>query len=457
MMVATALVFVGVRHPSNLAGSVFQWLTIAWILPLPLLVLATVVYFTWFRYERFALVPSSAPPPEPRPTVIFQITSTGINVETILNTARSALYWTGRHPEVAYRSEVWLVVEGWGYAPNRARLDVLKDEGVRILVTPVEYRTPKGTTRKGRALQYATERRAECDTPLDRLWTYHQDDETAVGEDTILGIDEYVREHAHEKSVGCGIILYSQHAEDYRPSQIQEFNRTKDDIRTVFTITSRHNMFSGFHGSHYLARADLEAETGWDVGPDMNSEDLLFETRARAAHGPIFRPLKGFAHEQAALNLRDQLTQRRRWFQGWWRAVLHQPFALTRRIVMSYGMIVWMAAIFSIVAMFGSWTFGYTAIFVYTGPLTGYVWSTMIIGYHQGYVLHKAYLGPRKVPLWRIVLNGIVGSWTDAVAPWYGTFTRRPRSFQVICKDRSSAGAVERAGGAATARPSLAH
>jgi len=457
MMGLTALVFVGTRHPPTFVGSVLQWFTIAWILPLPLLVMATVVYFTWFRYERFALAPETRPPLEPRPTVIFQITSTGINVETILNTARSALYWTRRHPEVSYRSEVWLVVEGWGYAPNRDRLDVLRAEGVRIIVTPVEYQTVLGTTRKGRALQYATDRRAEAGIPLDRLWTYHQDDETAVGEDTILGIDEYVRDHHAEKSVGCGIILYSQHAEDFRPSQIQEFNRTKDDIRTVFTITSRHNMFSGFHGSHYLARADLEQETGWDVGPDMNSEDLIFETRVRAAHGPVFRPLKGFAHEQAALNVRDQLTQRRRWFQGWWRAVLHQPFALSRRIVMSYGMIVWMAAIFSIVAMFGSWTFGYTAIFVYTGPLTGYVWATMIIGYHQGYVLHKAYLGPRRVPLARIVANGIVGSWVDAVAPWYGTFTRRPRSFQVICKDRAASAPAGRPIGGGHARPSLSH
>jgi beta-1,4-mannosyltransferase len=436
MMAVTALVFVGVRHPANEIGAILQWFTIAWILPLPLLVLATIVYFTWFRYERFSLSPVPRPSPEPRPTVIFQITSTGVNVDTVLNTARSALYWTHQHPEVGYDAQVWLIVEGWGYAPNKERLDVLRGEGVRFVVTPVEYRTPKGTTRKGRALQYATERRAEIGIPLDRVWTYHQDDETAVGEDTILGIDEFLAEHREEKAVGCGIILNSQHADDYRPSQIQEFNRTKDDIRTIFTITSRHNMFSGFHGSHYIARADLEDETGWDVGPDMNSEDLIFETRVRAEHGPVFHPLKGFAHEQAPFTVRDQLTQRRRWFQGWWRAVFLQPFALSRRVVMSYGMVVWMAAIFSIVAMFGSWAFGFTAIFVYTGPLTGYVWSTMIIGYHQGYVLHKAYLGPRRVSLPRIVLNGIIGSWVDAVAPWYGTFTRRPRSFQVISKDR---------------------
>ncbi|MCI4361032.1 MAG: hypothetical protein L3J91_04955, partial [Thermoplasmata archaeon] len=184
MMAVTALVFEGVRQPANIVGSVLQWFTIAWILPLPLLILATIVYFAWFRYGRFALEPVARDPSEPRPTVVFQITSTGINVETILNTARSALYWIQRHPEVGYRSEVWLIVEGWGYEPNRARIDVLKQEGVRLIVTPVAYRTPLGTTRKGRALQYATQRRAEAGIPLDQMWVYHQDDETAVGEDT---------------------------------------------------------------------------------------------------------------------------------------------------------------------------------------------------------------------------------------------------------------------------------
>jgi egghead protein (zeste-white 4 protein) len=437
-----ALLLTGVRVPATTIGRAVQWLTVSWLLPVPLLILATGLFFAWFRYDRFALRPRRALPGAAKPLVIFQITTTGTNVETVLNTARSVLYWTRRTEGLGYRPEVWMVVEGWGYEPNRERLDVLRAEGVQYVVTPTDYRTPKGTTRKGRALQFATERRRELGLDGPDVWVYHQDDETAVGEDRLWGIDEFVREHRDEPSVGCGIILYPQGAEDFRPSQIQEFSRTKDDIRTIYTITSRHNMFSGFHGSHYLARADVEGSTGWDVGPDMNSEDLIFETRVRMEQGPIFHPLKGFAYEQAAFSLRDQLKQRRRWFQGWWRAVLHQPFSIPRRIIMTYGMLVWMGAIFSVGAMVLSWIFGYSAIFVYTGALTGYVWSAMILGYHQGYVLHREYLGPRRVPLARIVANGIVGAFADSLAPWYGTFTRRPRTFQVISKDRRPAPAA---------------
>jgi hypothetical protein len=438
MVVASGLLFVGVHVPTSPLGAALSYLTVAWLLPIPLLIFATLVYFGWFRVDRFALRPVTSRRPGPRPKVIFQITSTGMSVETVLNTARSALYWTARHPEVGFDAEVCLVVEGWGYAPNRARLDVLGREGVRMVVVPAEYQTQKGTTRKGRALQFATERRRELGLDLTNVWIYHQDDETAIGEDTVLGVDEFVAEHADGPAVGAGIILYSQGAEDYRPSQIQEFSRTKDDLRTIYTITSRQNMFSGFHGSHYLARGDLEDTVAWDVGPDMNSEDLIFETRVRAECGPVFHLLKGFAHEQAAFTLRDQLRQRRRWFQGWWRAVLHQPFPLYRRIVMSYGMVVWMAALFSIAAMVSGWIFGFSSILPYTGCLTGFVWAVMVVGYYQGYVLHTPYLPPRRVSLLRIVGNAIVGAWADAFAPWYGTFTPRPQTFQVIAKDRST-------------------
>ena len=404
-----SVTFVGVRLPVTEVGRTLQWLTLVWLLPVPILAMTIGLYFTWFRVERFALRPLPPAPSGPTPLVIFQVTSTGLNVDTVLNTVRSSLYWTRSRPDLGYRSEVWLVVEEWGYLPNRERLDVLAAEGARVVVTPLHYRTAKGTTRKGRALQYAAEVRRDLGVPLDRVFVYHQDDETAVGEDTVLGIDEFVRAHGHEKCVGCGIILYPQHGGDLRPSQVAEFGRTKDDIRTLFTITSRHNLFSGFHGSHYVARADVEEETSWDVGPDMTSEDLIFETNVRWKQGPIFHLLKGFAYEQAALHLRDQLTQRRRWFQGWWRAVLHQPFPFARKLVMTYGMLVWMSAILSVTAMVLSWVFGFSAIFVYTGALTGFVWASMVSGFHQGYVLHRAYLPRRSISLARFVLNGIVG------------------------------------------------
>lgn len=436
-IVATTFIFPLATAGTSDFDSSLRWLTLTWLLSPPILGFSAWVYFTWFRPQRFVIEESRlrGPVPGEMPLVIFQITTTGENAKTVANSARSVLHWTQRHPEVCFTPLVWIVCEEFGYLPNKATLDSIRDEGARLIVTPKGYQTPLGTTRKGRALQYAVEVRRQGGLRLDRTWVYHQDDETAVGEDTVLGIDEYVREHLDEKSVACGVILYPQHGEDFRPSMIQELGRTQDDVRTLFSMTSSYNAFSGFHGSHYLARADVEDETGFDIGPDLTSEDLIFETRARAQHGNIFRVLKGFAYEQAAFTVLDQLRQRRRWFQGWWKAVHRLKYPVGRRVVMTYSMLVWMSSLFSLVAMLTSWIFAFHAIFALTAPLSGFVWSFMVIRYQMGYEFHRAYLAPRSVGLWRIIPNGILGALSDAVAPWYGTFTRQPRTFQLVTKD----------------------
>jgi egghead protein (zeste-white 4 protein) len=436
LTVLSAALLASDRAPGTSAGAYLQYLTIAWLLPLPLLVWVTFAYFSWFRADRFVLgVPTTVAADHELPTVFFQVTSTGTNVDTVLNTVRSTLYWTRRCPDLPYKTVVWATIEEWGYQPNRAQFDALGRDGVVVSVVPSSYQTPKGTTRKGRALQFTVSERRRRGYDLARSWVYHQDDETAVGEDTVRGIGEFVQRYGHQKALGLGIILYPQDG-DYRPSQIQEFGRSKDDIRTIYTITSPKNKMSGFHGSHFLVRADVEDETGWDAGPNMLSEDLIFENAVRRDHGPIFHILKGFAYEKAAFSLRDQLKQRRRWVQGFARAIRRQPFSAGRRAVMAYSMAVWLAAVFSLAAIVTSWVFDFTTLVPYAGGVAGFVWVTMITGYHKGFVLHREYMPRRTISRTRVVLNGLVGGLADGLAPWYGLFTKRKRTFEVIQKDR---------------------
>ncbi|MCI4320199.1 MAG: glycosyltransferase family 2 protein [Thermoplasmata archaeon] len=441
-LTATAvLLFSHVRVPSSFLAAHLQWLTLVWLLPVPLLIWVALVYFVWFRVERFALTPSESvsPTPSTLPTVIFQVTSTGVNVETVLNTVGSVLYWTRHHPELPYRTLSSALIEELGYLANQSRFDRLRADGVELVIVPAAYRTPRGTTRKGRALQFAVEHRRRLGLTREETWIYHQDDETAVGEDTVLGIGEFVTAHAAEKSLGLGIILYPQDA-DFRPSQIQEFGRSKDDLRTIYTITSPRNKMSGFHGSHFIVRGDVEDETGWDVGPNMLSEDLLFENAVRRQHGPIFHILKGFAYEKAAFTIRDQLRQRRRWVQGWSRALRRERFSPGRRLVMAYSMAVWMGAVVSLLAIVTSWIFGFTPLLPYAGGLAGFVWVTLVAGYHEGYTLHREYVPRRSVSYARVIANGVAGALADALAPWYGLFTRRKLHFEVIQKDRLGVG-----------------
>ncbi|MCI4341435.1 MAG: glycosyltransferase family 2 protein [Thermoplasmata archaeon] len=433
----------------HLAGATppLQWLTFVWALPVPIILVSLFAYLFWFRPQRFVLVaPSPSGELTGNPVVQFQITSTGVNAETVINTARSVLHWTRAHPEVGFRSEVWLVVEEWGYLPNRASLDRLRDDGVRIEVVPSAYRTKGGALRKSRALQFSVDLRRTEAVPLTETWIYHHDDETAIGEDTVLGIDEFLREHQGEKAVGMGIIIYPQKGDDFRPSFVADFNRAKDDIKGLCALTSRRNVLSGFHGSHYIVRADVEEEVGYDVGENLIvSEDFVFEVRVRDRYPSIFHILKGFAYEQSPLNLADQIKQRRRWVWNLRSAWLHLELSVARRAVLAYGLVSWMCAGISTGLIFASLALGFGALVPLGGFLAGIVWAVMVMSYATGYELHREYVA-RRPNLWRVVANGIVGSLADGLSVWAGMLTRQKRRFEVVQKDTITPSGAELGG-----------
>lgn len=435
IVVATALstfLVYEAPFPTSPFTEVLHWLTIVWILPVPILVIANVCYFLWLDRETLRLDPP-APSSAKTSTVVFTVTSTGREVETLYNTVRSVRYWTLRHPEVSFTTQIWAVIEVPGYDANRDRFDSMRAEGVEVVVVPKEYRTPQGTEHKGRALDYATRLRRASFPDLTRVWVYHQDDETAVGEDTILGIEEFVRTHAGHPAVGCGVILYDQHFSP-RASQVQELSRTEYNLRVISSLVRTNNPLGGFHGSHYIVRADVEDRTGWDVGGGIITEDLVFELRLRRDHGGIFHVLKGFSHEQAPLKLHDQLRQRRRWVQGMLQNYLHYPFRWSRRVTLTYSLGMWLLAIVTLPLLVLLPLLHVGLIFEYQAVLTGFVWVTMVSKYHQGWVLHREYVaGP--LPLFRIVAAGFVGSLADAVAPWYAVGSKWRGGFEVIQKD----------------------
>src|SRR5262249_12870394 len=113
-----------------------------------------------------------------------------------------------------------------------------------------------------------------------------------------------------------------------------------------------------------------------------------------------------------------------------------EQFSWGRRLVMAYSMIVWLGAFLSLVAIAASWMFGFTPLVPFAGGCAGFVWVSMISGYHKGYVLHREYIPRRTVGIARLGANGVVGALTDGLAPWYGLFSRRTRGFEVIQKDR---------------------
>jgi beta-1,4-mannosyltransferase len=367
------------------------------------------------------------------PTVVFQITAIGRNPSALETSARSVLYWVRRTRGLCFRAVLWIVIEPEGYVSAPSRYERLRDSGADILIVPREYSTPLGTHGKARALEYACEARRVSGLAGPSVWIYHQDEETCVGEDTLRGIDEFVREGRY--LIGAGVILYPL---DWSasPSHVQELTRTYDDLRVLDSMTMPYNPTTGFHGSHVLVRADVEDTVGWDNIGYSPAEDLSFEIRVRAWYGPVFGVLRGFAYEKGAFALRDQLRQRRRWVHGILFAMIHSTeLPRTRRLAVFYCALSWFAALPSVGVMLASFLFHYGEILLVTGVFTGFVWVSMVTGYLLGYRMHTEYLD-RTVSLPRLIGNGLVGALVDVLAPWYALLTR-PSLGDFVAKDRA--------------------
>lgn len=355
------------------------------------------------------------------PTVIFQVTAIGKNVRALEASVRSVLYWVRNTPFLGYRYLVWAVVEPEGYATDPTLYESLKALGVGVFIVPRDYRTRLGTSGKARALQYASDLRSRLGLSTSEVWVYHQDEETCVGQDTLLGISEFVTRG--EKLVGAGIILYPV---DWAPipTHVQEFTRSYDDLRVLDSLTMPGNPTAGFHGSHFVVRADIEDSIGWDVSGYSPAEDLTFEIRVRSRYGPVFGILKGFAYEKGAFTMREQLRQRRRWVRGILYAIRRSPvLSRKRRWTIAYSAASWFSALPSVIVLVASVLLHYGPLLYFTSFFTGFIWISMVTGYIVGARLNGGYLAASPGYL-RLFLLGLAGATVDVVAPWYALFTR---------------------------------
>jgi hypothetical protein len=404
----------------------FWWVPIAWMASVPSFLIAGWGYFV--GSPRTLLFLPVSPVTRKTSDVVFQVTTLGNAPNTVANTVASVNYWLGQHPEVSFRAHLWVVVEQNGYAAHRAAFDAME---ARILVVPSHYLTPNHTARKARAMFYATQMRRTVFSDLTKTWVYHHDDETALGEDVILGIEEFTRAYVGERAIGYGVILYDQNF-SWRPAQIQELTRTSADLSNLTFLRYRTNMIGMYHGSHYLARADVEDDFGWDVGPGPGSmaEDLLFDIGIRQL-GTTFHMLHGFAHEQAALTVPDQLKQRRRWVQSALSVYTGYRLPAARRFLSVYFFCLWFIGGATIPLMaFTLWF--HIGTFV-AATFMGFMWASMLTAYHRAWMLHRPYVETRWTA--SAITKGVVGALVDGFAPWYAVFSKQRKSFDVVRKD----------------------
>jgi len=380
------------------SASVLVFLRLVWLIPL-LSGLSAFIGFLAIKEEDFILQRRSQSKDY---KVIFQITSRGFNVEAVRRSVESVKYWAGKYLK---DYEIWLVTE-----PDALIGDI---DGVKVIKVPSDFRTNNNTKFKARALEYA--RLLRKPYARDDVWVYFMDEESVVGEDTILGIIDFIENNRGE--IGQGLIVYSNLYGKNLLASLADSIRSSGDVSLYYF-----QIVTGFvpwmHGSHVLIRSDVEASIGWDFGTTWG-EDSLFGLEAQK-RGYRIRWLKGRLYEQSPFTIRDFLKQRRRW-------VFHSLDVLRRKTSVKvktsyfYSLLVWASGLISLFVTI--LTIQSKAVFPFNDSLlliTAPITASWISAYPVGLYLNTQPLGLplRKLALYS-VLAVVGGSLLEGIAVWY--------------------------------------
>ena len=372
-------------------------------------------------------------------TLTFTIVTRGFNILTVEKTVASVRHWVRRVAErhgLSINHSVWVVTEQDAYDAFQERYDELERLGATLVIVPPDYETPGGTKFKARALQFAAEERRRLGLNGENDWVYHQDEETVVGEDTILGLLDFISRASPDIKYGAGVILYPRHWED-NVTAYEELPRSFTD----YSLSGQGNLkqfgLFWYHGSHFLVRADVEESVGWDFGP-VRSEDYIFSIKMRERYGRCMSPMKGFAYECPPFSVKDHLKQRRRWVLGNMEIMQRRDIPARHKARLLYGLVSWFSAIPSLLAFLLSIVYPTGGMGLLGGLTTGIVWYTIVNTYVSGYDMHRDYVEKKHRGVTgaaKTVLNIMVGLLVEAVAPWYALL-RRTQSFETIAKDK---------------------
>jgi hypothetical protein len=256
------------------------------------------------------------------PLIKFQITTKGREVR-VVKRGISAAIGCAEHIPWKGRVMVDVITED----PN----DIVEIQSqfanspipLRTLLVPKEYKTPKGTRLKARALHYSTEWRKTLDE--ERGYVIHFDAESLMEPvDFVRMLYNIIRSDGKMK-IAEGPILYPL---DWQRSNV--VSRQLESNR-VFDCFHCHILMENpppyhLHGSNLIVEENLLMELGWDLGLSRGralvAEDLLFGMRAFALKGKGVFGWSGAAIlEQPPFSVRDSLRQRVRWVTGVWQAI----------------------------------------------------------------------------------------------------------------------------------------
>jgi hypothetical protein len=417
LLVTTSLDVLSVLSHSTRPPNLIDFLKLAWLIPL-VSGFFTFIGFLVIPGDNFVLQKNSQ---SRYYKVIFQITSRGFNVDAVRRSVESVKYWAEKYLR---DYEIWLVTEPDALIGNI--------DGVRVIKVPNDFSTINNTKFKARALQYTKLLRSLY--ARKDVWIYFMDEESVVGEDTILGIIDFIENNRGE--IGQGLIVYSNLYGKNLVTSLADSLRSAGDV-SLYYFQIMIGFVPWMHGSHVLMRADVEASIGWDFGITWG-EDSLFGLEAQRK-GYRISWLKGRLYEQSPFTIRDFMKQRRRW-------VFHSLDVLKRRKTSIkvkasylYSLLVWSSGlpnlVITILSIVSKTVFPFNEFLIL---LTAPVLTSLISSYTVGLYLNTQPLG---LPLRKLVLYSIfaviVGSILEGIAVWYAVLSSirmKEIGFEVVKK-----------------------
>lgn len=421
----TALLFRGGPVVNNSLEFLVHITKMSWVIPVPFFLIQFIASYTVLTKNMLISPESLSNEPDyfSDKKIFFTVLTLGKNLNTVRETVQSNNYWiknVQKKYNINFSAETWVITEEDSYLEKRAIYDQLEIMGAKIIVTPKEYNTPNNTKFKARALHYCTELRRKLGSNTHKEWVYHQDEETMIGEDTVLGILDFIK-NAGKRVMGSGIILYPQNWKNNFIST-QETSRSVNDISLLGQINDLGYSLFGYHGSHFIVRADVEDSVGWDFGISR-SEDLLFSIKVNNIYGNLMAPLKGFTYEKPPFTLSDQQKQRKRWILGALEVLFRSDVRANNKILIAYGLLSWFSALPSFISVILNSIINTGGLIRYGGFLSGFIWFMIYNYYKTGQELHRKYIGPPNPSggvgsVIKKIVNVLAGLLTDSISPW---------------------------------------
>jgi glycosyl transferase family 2 len=219
---------------------------------------------------------------------------------------------------------------------------------LRVLTVPRDFRTPRGTRFKARAIHYAHLLRQREGEARGDVWILHMDDDTGVNSHTGAELARFVecqRVAGDEaKHLAQGILAYPREYSRSRITWYADAVRPGCDISFFPITTGRGKPRVGLHGELLLVRASIEAEIGWDFGPHTIVEDAEFAMRFCDTHPGRSAWFPACSYGASPASLADFIKQRERWVWGLLRLLTQSSIPMRRRIVLLPTIAVWVGA-----------------------------------------------------------------------------------------------------------------